>query len=130
MNNLNDTKPNMQQSIAIMDEWREKYYTDTRGNIIFQNKATFANVRFNNASYTAMKNTRGLENVPETIQHPTEIWSRWEDPAKQMVTLRNYILLGSNGNYVIQTRDGIVVNGIFVVNSFLDRYRKGLIILQ
>lgn len=129
MNKLNDTKPSTHEILAIIDEWNKKYHSD-KGTIIFQNKENFSNVRFdNNSLHAIMKNSRGMENLPETIEHPTEIWARWAGK-KQLDVLRNYILIGENGNYVVQTDKGIVVNAFFVVNSLLNRYRKGLLMIR
>jgi hypothetical protein len=130
MNKLSDNKPAMHQLIAITDEWRKDNHVDKHGIIIFQNKETLANIRFTNDSFHAVaKNPRGAENLPETVKNPTEIWSYWSD-ANQRVTMRNYILSGSNGNYIVTTKDGLINSGIFVVNSSLDKYRKGLILLR
>jgi len=129
-NKLSDTKPTMQQFLNITDEWRKDYHVDKHGVIIFQNKTLLANIRFTNDSFHEVaKNPRGAENIPNTVISPSETWSYWGD-ANQRVTLRNYILFGSNGNYVVQTKDGIIQNAFFVVNSQIDKYRKGLILLR
>jgi hypothetical protein len=131
MTKLNDTKPSTFQFINIIDEWKKTYHVNARGEIVFQNKESLANVRFDNHSFhNISKNSRGVENLPETIQQPTEIWMRWEDEIKQDVVLRNYILTGSNFSYICQTRAGVVVNGLTVVNSRVDKYRKGLLFLK
>jgi hypothetical protein len=130
MNTLNDTKSSILEAIKIVDSWREKYHTDTKGNIIFQNKEQLTNIFFNNQSFHVIsKNTRGFENLPETVIHPDEIWARWGD-SKQLIVLRNYLKFGENINYCVQTRDGIIINAFAVVDSLVDRYRKGLILLR
>jgi superfamily II helicase len=127
MKELIDSKPSMLFIAKLVDGWKQHFHTDKLGNIIFQNKSTFANVRFtNNTLHEIQHNSRGIENLPEAIKSPDEIWSSWLDPNKQMVVLRNYILIGSNGNYVVSTKDGTIINAIFVVNSSIDKYRKGL----
>jgi len=130
MEKLNDTNPNTHEAIKIVDTWREKYHTDTKGNIIFQNKETLSNIFFNNHSFNLIKNRRGLDNLPETLTNPSEIWSYWDDPKKQIVTMRNYILFGSNISYICQTKDGKVINAFGVTASLVNRYRKGLILIQ
>ena len=130
MNKLSDTKPTMHQLIAVTDDWRKDNHVDKHGVIIFQNKEQLSNIRFTNDSFHSVaKNPRGAENLPETVKQPTEIWSYWGD-ASQKVVMRNYILSGSNGNYVVTTKDGLIISGIFVVNSSLDKYRKGLILIH
>lgn len=128
MNKLNDTKPTAHQFMNLIDEWHKEHNSD-KGVITFQNHKFHANVILDNTGvHEIMKHTRGAENLPEAIINPSEVWSKWGD-VNQRVVLRNYILLGSNGNYVVQTKDGIIQNGIFVVNSSLDKFRKGLILL-
>ena len=129
MKTLSDNKPNMHSFINIVDEWKKVYYTKNDV-IIFQNKEQLSNIRFDNNSFHAIsKNLRGVENLPETINDPSEIWSKWAD-ANQRSVLRNYILFGSNGNFVVTTKDGIIQNAIFVVNSRVDRYRTGLLLIR
>lgn len=130
INKLNDTKPSTFQFINLIDEWKKTYHVDKRDNIIFQNEENLTNIKFDNHSFHAIsKNTRGAENLPETLMNPSEIWARWGDK-KQMVVIRNYILFGANGNYVVTTKDGVVINGIFVVKSLVDRYRRGLLMIR
>jgi hypothetical protein len=70
--------------------------------------------------------------LPDTIQHPSEVWCKWKDPdpKKQHDVIRNYILFGENVNYVVTTESGTIKKAFAVVNSRLDRYRKGLIIFK
>jgi hypothetical protein len=129
MKTLNDTKPNMHQLFSITGDW-EKGRHVTKGVIYFQNKETLANVKFTSDSFhTISKNPRGVENLPDCVENPSEIWSFWDDPKKQMVTMRNYILIGSNISYICQTRDGVIINAFGITASRLDRYRKGLLLL-
>lgn len=131
MKKLNDTKPSTFQFINIIDEWKKNYHVNSRGEIVFQNRESLANVRFDSHSFHNLtKNSRGVENLPETVEQPTEIWMRWEDESKQDVVLRNYILTGLNFSYICQTRGGVVVNGFTSPNSRLDKYRKGLLLLK
>ncbi len=130
---LNDTKPSLNNLLAIIEDWRNTYHHDTKPNdIVFQNIEHLANVRFTNTSYADIHSTtRGIENLPETLMHPSEIWSYWADPIEQMDTMRNYILLGESGiNYVVVTKNGEVVAAKIVHTSKIDRYRKGLILLK
>ena len=128
---LNDTRPSTFQFINIVDEWKKTYHIDSRGNIVFQNKMSLANIRFDNHSFhnISKNSTRGVENLPETLANPTELWMRWGDES-QTVVIRNYILIGSNFSYLCQTKDGIVTNGFSVINSLLSKYRKGLLLLK
>ena len=109
--------------LAQLDDWREYYHTNKKGEIIFQNKQLYSNVKFNNNSlHEIQKHPRGFDLIPGTIEEPEEVWSYWEDPNKQLVTMRNYIKFG----YVIQTKDGVIIDAFAVPNSKLDRFRKGL----
>ncbi len=130
MKELNDTKPKMFELINIVDEWQRTYHFD-KGILTFQNKENLTNIRFNNNSlHEISKHTRGIENLPETLMHSDEIWSRWLDPKKQLVVLRNYIKFGSNINYVVSTKDGVVTNAFAVTASLVDRYRRGLLLIR
>lgn len=130
---LIDHKPNFHQMIAIVNEWKQTYHLDPKNHdVIFQNKETLSNIRFKESIIPAIsKHSRGFENLPITLESPDEIWSRWEDSDKQQIVLRNYIKIGDkSSNFVVQTRNGEVTDAIFVVNSLLDRYRTGLLILK
>jgi hypothetical protein len=128
MKPLNATLPTTHQALAIIGEWERKYHVDKKGSLVFQNKKTLANVVFTSDSFhQCMKHLRGFENIPGCIESPDELWSKWGD-ANQRVTLRNYLLFGEKGNYCVQTKDGIVTDAFFVVNSQLQNYRKGLIL--
>lgn len=120
----------MHQMLAQTSEWENNHHVE-KGIIYFQNKETFSNVKLTNESFlTIAKNSRGFENLADAIENPNEIWSYWETPKKQLVTIRNYILFGNNGNYVVNTKDCIIQNAIFVVNSRVDRYRTGLLLIR
>ena len=129
MKELNDTRPKMFELLNIVDEWQKTYHFD-KGIIVFQNKENFTNIRFNNNSlHEIAKHTRGVENLPETLMQPDEIWARWGDQ-KQLIVLKNYILIGSNISYIVQTKDGIVTNAFAVTASLIDRYRRGLLMIR
>jgi hypothetical protein len=126
---INDTKLNMMQLLVLIDEWQRTYHFD-KGVLIFQNKENLTNIQFNNNSlHKISKHTRGVQNLPKTLMHPTEIWSRWGD-LKQMIVLRNYILIGQNISYICMTKDGIVTNAFAVTASLLNRYRRGLLMIR
>jgi hypothetical protein len=130
MKKLNDTKPTMHQLFAITSEWEKDRHVK-KGIIFFQNKETLSVVKFTTDSFhTVSKNPRGVENLPECVEHPDEIWSFWDDPKKQIVTMRNYILIGSNISYICQTKDGVIQNAFGVTASQVNKYRKGLILLK
>lgn len=113
----------LHELLAQVDDWRENYHTNKKGEVVFQNKQLYSNVKFTNMSlHEIQKHPRGFELIPEAIENPDEIWSFWEDPKKQIVTMRNYIKLG----YVIQTKDGVIIDAFAVPNSKMDRFRKGL----
>ena len=116
----------MATMMAIYQSGKDKYHVNEKHQIIFQNKKTFANVRFDDNSFHAVeKNMRGFELLPETIQKPDEIWSYWADPAKQLIPVRNYIKIGKI-NYIVQTKNSHVENAFAVAKSSLNQYRKGL----
>lgn len=112
----------------LAQDWRKDYHTDHRGNIVFQNKKTHANVRLNDmAIHTIHKHSRGVANLPDTIMNPSEVWSKWEDVGKQTKVLRSYLLFGST-SYVVLTLDGQVMDAFACSNKEIKRYRTGVII--
>jgi len=125
--NLIDSKPTMLYMAQTVDKWKQSYHTDKKGDIVFQNPATHANVKFTNNSLHACQHTpRGFENLPQAVEHADEIWSTWADAKQQTSVLRSYILQGVNINYVVQTQDGVILKAFAVVNSNLNKYRKGV----
>ena len=127
---LNDTKPSTHELLVILDEWQKKYPFQKEV-IIFQNKEWLSNIRFtSNSFHELQKHSRGAENLPGTLIHPTEIWSYWDDPKVQMVTWRHYILIGSNISYIVKTKDAVVMDAFAVTASQVSRYRKGLLLLK
>ena len=129
MKQLNDTKPTMQELFAIFHEWQKDYHFE-KDVITFQNKEQYSNIRFNNNSFHEVaKHPRGAENLPETLMNPNEIWARWGDE-KQMIVLRNYILIGQNISYICQTKDGVVIDAFAATASQISKYRKGLILIR
>lgn len=118
----------LHQLLEIVNGWREEHLVNKAGDIIFQYKPTYTNVRFTSNSLHAIQpHARGFENIPDTIKNPDEVWMTWEDPGSQLVVLRNYIKFGST-SYIVQTRDGVVVNAFVVSNRGANKYRKGVII--
>jgi hypothetical protein len=114
--------------LEIVDEWRSNEPVNKKGDIIFQNKELYSNVRFtSNSLHEVQKHSRGFENIPATVKKPDEVWSTWEDVNKQRVVLRNYIKFGKT-SYVVQTRDGIVIDAFAVSNRAANKYRKGVIL--
>lgn len=119
---------NLRYIMEMVSDWRRKYHVDSKHNIVFQNKATWTNVRLGDtAVHEIAKHSRLMENLPATIQHPTEIWSSWEDPGSQRVVLRNYIKMGKSC-YVVQTRDGRVTNAFAIARTNVKKYRRGVIV--
>lgn len=114
--------------MQITQEWRDKYPKNNHGDIIFQHEPTFANVVFTTKSlHTIQAHSRGVENIPETIMHPDELWSLWEDPKTQRIVIRYYIGIGKV-SYVVKTRDGIVMDAFAVGGKAVNKYRKGVLL--
>ena len=110
--------------IKLVNQWRDQYHTDLKHNIIFQNKQTMTNVRFtNNSMHKIGDHSRGVDDLPDTIQEPDEIWARWEDVKTQRIVLRNYV----RGKYIVQTRDGLITDAFLTNNA--NKYRTGVMII-
>lgn len=111
--------------LNIMHEWQQEYHTDGKGNIIFQNKQTMANVKFtNNSLHTIQKHGRGFENIPDTIANPDELWMTWTNAAEQRSVNRVYIKFGAI-SYLVKTTDGVVTDAHAVSNTAANGFRKG-----
>lgn len=128
---INSDKFSMFQMASLVDDWRQKYHATNKHDIIFQNKDLLTNVKLP-ANYLHTKHVfnRGFSNLPETVLGPNEVWSLWKDPKTQKDVIRNYILLGDETNYVVQTLNGVIQSAKIVVTSKLDRVRKGVILLK
>lgn len=114
--------------LNIIHDWKRDYKVDTKHNIVFQNRTTLTNVRLSDpVIHKIAGHSKGFENIPRAVEHPSEIWSSWEDPAKQRVTLRNYILFGRMC-YVVQTKDGKITDSFAVSRRGVKKYRKGVIV--
>ena len=114
--------------LDTVNEWRQKYPTNKKGEIIFQNEHLLTNVRFSDIAIHKIQNHfEGFENIPDAIKEPDEVWSLWDDPKKQRVVLRNYILFGKK-NYIVQTKDGQITDAFAATNTSTEKYRKGVIL--
>ena len=118
----------MQYFMDTVNEWRNKYKSNKTGDIIFQNHDLQTNVRLtDNVLHKIQKHLKGFENIPTAIEKPNEVWSLWENPKHQRVTLRSYILFGKT-NYIVTTRDGIITDAFAANNRVCNSYRKGVIL--
>lgn len=114
--------------IDTIDEWRDDYHINKKGDVIFQNKELYSNIRFtNNSLHEIQKHSRGFENIPATVQHPDEVWGLWENEEKQLQVLKMYIKFGKV-SYLVQTKDGIITDAFSVNNKQLNKYRKGILL--
>jgi hypothetical protein len=119
----------LHELIAQVDEWGEQYHTNKKGEVVFQNKRLYSNIRFTNKSlHEIQKHSRGFDTIPDVVQNPDEVWSKWKDPNTQLVVLRNYIKFSKLTSYIVQTEDGQIIDAFTIPNSKLTRYRKGLIL--
>lgn len=111
--------------VALIDEWKSEYPDKNKmGGICFRNDKLLSNVFWSPKSFhTIHKHPKGAEQLPETIENPSEVWSLWADPETQRVVLRTYI----RGNYIVTTQDGIITDGFLTSN--IKHFQKGCIIL-
>lgn len=113
--------------VGLVDDWRQKYHVTKEGDIVFQNKKLMTNVFFTNNSLHAIQgHPRGADSLPATISQPDEVWGTWEDPKEQKVVLRNYLKFGRNTAYIVQTRNGVIVDALAVSINSANKYRKGV----
>lgn len=114
--------------VNLTEDWRQQYHQDQRGNIIFQNPGTYANVKLSStAIHDISKHNNGFANLPETIRNPSEVWSKWENVGKQTRVLRSYILFGRI-SYVVTTLDGNILDAFPCSSKAIKKYRTGVII--
>jgi hypothetical protein len=115
-----------QIQLAIKD-WSEKAPKGS-DDLIFRNHEWKLNYRLPHETMERIHNNRkGFENLKETIEHPSEIWARWEDPDKQKKVLMNFIKFDKHNAYVVETKAGYIMNAylLFHKDSIADR-RKGI----
>jgi len=124
---INEQKA-LQYLIEIVNGWRQVYHVNREGDIVFQNDRTLANVTFSdNALHKIAPHSKGFELIPTTIEEPDEIWSYWEDPATQLVVLRNYITFDTLP-FIVQTRDGVITDAFVVAPKAANKFRKGVLL--
>lgn len=113
----------------VVHEWMDQYHVDkTTGDIIFQNKRLYTNVRLSTrAIHEIGKHSTGFENIPKAVTDPDEVWSYWEDQDDQQVVIRNYMLFGSVC-YVVQTKDGNIQDAFALTPRTSNKYRRGCIL--
>lgn len=129
MNLILTPAKSLKDIMVIIHDWRSKYGKNNEGDIIFQNKATYTNVRLtDNGIHAIQDHSKGFESIPDAIENPDEIWSYWKDPKEQKVTMRNYILLGKTC-FVVNTQDGIIMNTFAVSLSQCNKFRIGVPLL-
>lgn len=123
-----DAGISMRYLMDVVHEWRQKYYVDPKHFIVFQNNATYANVRLSDGVISKIiKHGRGMQNLPDTIMAPDEIWASWEDEDTQRVVLRNYLKIGRIC-YMVKTRDGRVTDAFALSRDHANKYRRGVIV--
>jgi hypothetical protein len=133
MKELDSDKHSMLDMARLIDDWKQNNHIDAYHNIIFQNKELLTNVKLpSNYLHQGHVNSRGFENLPETIMNPSEVWSYWKDSdkKKQFDACRNYLIFGGDINYCVTTEAGVIKKAQAVVPSKIDRLRKGLIIYR
>lgn len=108
--------------------WEKHYHVDRNGDLIFQNKGLATNVVWNGRSLHAVqKHQRGIENLPDTIAKPDEVWGTWEDPERQEVANRAYLKFGKTC-YLVLTTNGVIRDAYALSPAGADKYRKGVIL--
>jgi hypothetical protein len=118
-----DKSAGLHYFIKLVNDWKGDYHTDNKGDICFQNKQTMTNIWFtHNSMHKIQPHSRGIDQLPDTVQTPDEIWSFWGDVKTQRIVFRNYI----RGSYVVQTRDGVITDAFLVKST--AKYRTGVII--
>ena len=118
---------NLHHLIQLVDSWKEDYHVNKSGEVVFQHKETFTNVRFKNISlHEIQKHSRHVEWLPETVESPDEIWMRWGNPEKQTEVIRNYCKFISASVYVVITKDGVITDAFAAPKSTINKFRKGV----
>ena len=112
----------------VVDGWKGEYHVGKNGDVVFQNEKLLSNVRFTAKSLNQIqKHSKGFDNIPAAVINPDEVWASWDDPEKQLKSVRNYIIFGPV-SYVVQTVAGEITDAFAVSNRSLTKYRKGAIL--
>lgn len=112
--------------LKIVEDWKDEYHVDNLGDIIFQNPVLKSNVALGMLGiHNVHAHPRGAEQIPKAISNPDEVWSRWENPDNQDIVLRNYILFGSKMSYIVNTKNGVILDAKMVSNSQAEKSRIG-----
>lgn len=112
----------------IIALWERAFHTDAHDNIVFQNHRLLTNVVLpSRVVHQIAKHHRGIDNLPRTVQNPSEVWSKWENVGEQKSVLRSYLLFG-RVSYVVLTQDGVILDAFPANNKEINKYRSGVII--
>lgn len=111
-----------------VNKWEKQYHVARNGDLIFQNKGLYTNVIWNGRSLHAVqKHQRGIENLPDTIMKPDEVWGTWGNPDSQTIANRVYMKFGKTC-YLVLTTNGVIRDAFAVSPGGADKYRKGVIL--
>ena len=106
--------------------WKKECFAPKNENdIVFRNHDWMLNVRMTQDSVNRIaKKTRGFENIRHCIEHPSELYGRWEDINKQRTVIMTYILHDGKNEYFVITKNGIVFDAYFKKYSPAKLRRK------
>jgi hypothetical protein len=128
---INTNKISITNVLSIIKDWTEKYPSDKKGDLVFQNKEYLLNVFFNNKSMNALKhNPNGMENLPGTIQKPDELWAKWQDVNSQKLVIMHYICYDNDNAYIVRTLKGEIEFATLSNLKNLDKYRQGILFMK
>ena len=133
MKTISSDRLSLLQMTQLIEEWKTKYHLSNKHELVFQNKELLSNIILpNNYLHKNHLAGRGFDNLPEAVINPSECWSYWKDPnpKHQKDVIRNYLLIGENLTFVVNTINGVIQKAIAVVPSRVNRYRRGLILLK
>lgn len=113
----------------VASEWGQN---DPMRDIYFQNREFLLTAHL---SYDTLKKlgkkTKGIENIRDTIEHPSEIWGTWVDTKKQKEAQLQYIKFDGKNAFIVTVVKGKVVDAIYRQHTDSKNLRrKGVLFVK
>jgi SPP1 gp7 family putative phage head morphogenesis protein len=120
-----------QIQLAVND-WHEKQPSKDHTEVLFRNHEWKLNVRMSQETVNKIgRKSRGFENIKSTIEHPSEIWGRWQDVKEQKIVIMNYVSFNQNNAYIVETIGGKVTDAYFRQHTDSKNLRRiGILMIK
>ena len=116
-------------TMLVAKEWG---HPDKLKDIYFQNREFLLTAHLSHDVLKKLaKRTKGIENIKDTIEHPSEIWGSWVDPDKQHICQLQYIKFDGKNAFIVTTVKGIITDALYRTHTDSKNLRrKGVLFVK